>query len=84
MFLRFFIGHPSSDAIKLSELINETSNLPYIWAKDAPLLFVQQIILKTGVFINNILQFNRFLQNWTGHRRSHFDPHQKKPYKIVK
>lgn len=32
----------------LEILYNETQKLPYIWAKDKPLLYVQQIIMKIG------------------------------------
>lgn len=38
------------EEINLSKVMNETINLPHLWAKDAPLLFVQQIILKTGLY----------------------------------
>ncbi|KOB76656.1 Uncharacterized protein OBRU01_05567 [Operophtera brumata] len=33
---------------QLDLLYNETQRLPYIWAKDKPLLYVQQIIMKVG------------------------------------
>ncbi|CAB3256172.1 unnamed protein product [Arctia plantaginis] len=33
----------------LDILYNETQKLPYIWAKEKPLLYVQQIIMKIGV-----------------------------------
>ncbi|KAI8430672.1 hypothetical protein MSG28_000867 [Choristoneura fumiferana] len=33
----------------LELVFNETHKLPYIWAKDKPLLYVQQIIMKIGV-----------------------------------
>ncbi|XP_075990761.1 SREBP cleavage activating protein [Anticarsia gemmatalis] len=33
----------------LDILYNETQKLPYIWAKDKPLLYVQQIIMRIGV-----------------------------------
>lgn len=32
----------------LDILYNETQKLPYIWAKDRPLLYVQQIIMRIG------------------------------------
>ncbi|XP_037299802.1 sterol regulatory element-binding protein cleavage-activating protein [Manduca sexta] len=34
---------------QLDRIFNETQNIPYVWAKDKPLLYVQQIILKIGV-----------------------------------
>ncbi|XP_028042976.1 sterol regulatory element-binding protein cleavage-activating protein [Bombyx mandarina] len=39
----------STPTSQLDLLFNETQRLPYIWAKDKPLLYVQQIILKIGV-----------------------------------
>lgn len=36
------------DPFQLEFFYNETQKLPYLWAKDKPLLYVQQIIMKTG------------------------------------
>ncbi|XP_063633942.1 sterol regulatory element-binding protein cleavage-activating protein [Cydia splendana] len=40
---------PEDPSSTLELLFNETQKLPYVWAKDKPLLYVQQIILKIGV-----------------------------------
>lgn len=38
-----------SDApITLDLNYNDTQKLPYVWAKDKPLLYIQQIIIKIG------------------------------------
>lgn len=42
---RLFIAEVPS---QLDLLYNETQKLPYIWAKDNPLLYAQQIIMKVG------------------------------------
>ncbi|CAH0703483.1 unnamed protein product [Spodoptera exigua] len=46
----------------LEILYNETQKLPYIWAKDKPLLYVQQIIMKIGVspWNNNLKMWDAF------------------------
>lgn len=45
-----------SDAPIILDLnYNETQKLPYVWAKDKPLLYIQQIIMKIG---NPIYSYN--------------------------
>ncbi|XP_052752618.1 sterol regulatory element-binding protein cleavage-activating protein isoform X2 [Galleria mellonella] len=48
--------------LHLDILLNETQRLPYIWAKDKPLLYVQQIIMKIGVspWNNNLKLWDAF------------------------
>lgn len=36
------------DVLEIGHVHNETQKLPYLWTKDKPLFYVQQIILKTG------------------------------------
>ncbi|XP_077302118.1 SREBP cleavage activating protein isoform X2 [Arctopsyche grandis] len=43
-------NNDANATINLSSLMNETVSLPYLWAKEEPLLYVQQIIFKTGVW----------------------------------
>ncbi|XP_013179398.1 PREDICTED: sterol regulatory element-binding protein cleavage-activating protein [Papilio xuthus] len=38
-----------ADILEIGHIHNETQKLPYIWAKEKPLFYVQQIILKIGV-----------------------------------
>lgn len=33
----------------LVKILNDTENLPYVWKKDKPLVYVQQIIMRAGV-----------------------------------
>ncbi|XP_059059772.1 sterol regulatory element-binding protein cleavage-activating protein [Achroia grisella] len=48
--------------LQLDILFNETQRLPYIWGKDKPLLYVQQIIMKIGVspWNNNLKLWDAF------------------------
>ncbi|KAM3968582.1 LOW QUALITY PROTEIN: SREBP cleavage activating protein [Aphomia sociella] len=48
--------------LQLDILLNETQTLPYIWVKDKPLLYVQQIIMKIGVspWNNNLKLWDAF------------------------
>ncbi|XP_068620764.1 sterol regulatory element-binding protein cleavage-activating protein [Battus philenor] len=38
-----------SDYLKMDNINNETQKLPYLWAKEKPLFYIHQIILKIGV-----------------------------------
>lgn len=46
--LQLFGLFSDAESMQLDLLFNETQKLPYIWAKDKPLLYVQQIIMKIG------------------------------------
>ncbi|KAG7313530.1 hypothetical protein JYU34_000672, partial [Plutella xylostella] len=50
------------DPFQLEFFYNETQKLPYLWAKDKPLLYVQQIIMKTGVspWTSNLKMWDAF------------------------
>ncbi|KAL0902641.1 hypothetical protein ABMA27_000465 [Loxostege sticticalis] len=71
--------------IQIDVLLNETHRLPYLWAKDKPLLYVQQIVMKIGVS-----PWNSNLKMWDAFRtplqevfrlletiRNHEDPEMK-------
>ncbi|CAG9781801.1 unnamed protein product [Diatraea saccharalis] len=47
---------------QLSVLLNETQKLPYVWAKERPLLYVHQIVMKIGVspWNNNLKMWDAF------------------------
>ncbi|CAH4038841.1 unnamed protein product [Pieris brassicae] len=76
----------SDTFIHLDELRNKTQKLPYVWAKETPFLYIQQIIMRIGVS-----PWNNNLKMWDAFRaplqevfrlletiRNHEDPETKK------
>lgn len=43
------VNNKTVPTLEFKHLLNETNKLPYLWTKEKPHLYVQQIILKTGV-----------------------------------